>query len=79
MRTVRHLLSALLSVVLVLVVAGVAVAQEGQGLPAEQLARQNLRPYWHVFIAYAVAIVLVGAWAGSIAKRLAEVERRLGK
>jgi len=44
-----------------------------------QSAGQSLRPYWHVFIAYAIPIVLVMAWAGSIAKRLGDVEDRLGE
>ena len=54
-------------------------AQEiaGLGSPSD-LAQQSLRPYWHVFIAYAIAIALVMVWAGSIAKRLSELEDRLG-
>ena len=55
----------------------------GQQMPAldsaAELARPSLRPYWHVFIAYAVAIVLLMVWAGSIAKRLGEVESRLSE
>jgi hypothetical protein len=58
---------------------GLAAAQEMPGLGAPTaLARQSLRPYWHVFIAYSIVILLVAGWAGSIAKRLGEVERRLG-
>ena len=54
-------------------------AQEMEALPqASQLATQNLRPYWHVFAAYALAIILIGGWAISIARRLREVEKRLG-
>lgn len=53
-------------------------AQEMQGLPqASELATQSLRPYWHVFAAYALAIVLIGGWAVSIARRLRDVEERL--
>jgi hypothetical protein len=47
--------------------------------PAGELARQSLRPYWHVFVAYAITIVVVMVWAGSIARRLADVEARLGE
>jgi acyl-CoA synthetase (AMP-forming)/AMP-acid ligase II len=55
-------------------------AQERPGMGASSaLASQSLRPYWHVFIAYAVPIAMVMLWAGSIAKRLADVERRLGE
>lgn len=53
-------------------------AQEMQGLPrASELATQSLRPYWHVFAAYAIAIVLIGGWAVSISRRLRDVEERL--
>lgn len=38
---------------------------------------QSLKPFWHVFAAYAVVIILVGGWAFSIARRLRDVERRL--
>lgn len=79
MRTVRYVVVALLTVAVVLALPDLVGAQDPQALPGQQLARQNLRPYWYVFIAYAVAIALVGAWAGSIARRLAEVERRLGE
>lgn len=41
------------------------------------LAQQSLRPYWHVFIAYAIAIVLVLGWVVSISRRLKDVEERL--
>ena len=34
------------------------------------LARQSLRPYWHVFIAYAVAWLLLVGWMFSIGRRL---------
>ena len=45
---------------------------------ATELGRQTLgRPYWHVFIAYAVAWIVIGGWVISIARRLARVERRL--
>jgi CcmD family protein len=37
----------------------------------------GLRAYWHVFIAYTIAIVLVVGWVVSIGRRLREVEQRL--
>ena len=49
------------------------------GMRPGGLAEQSLRPYYLVFTAYAVAIVLVAAWAGSIAKRLSDVEDRLAE
>jgi len=76
MRIQRTLFAVLLVAFTTLIATG---ALEAQALPSEGLARQNLRPYWYVFIAYAIAILLVAGWAGSIAKRLADVERRLGE
>jgi len=53
-----------------------AQAQGGQG--GSPLASQTLgRGYWHVFIAYAVAWLLVLGWAISIARRLSKVEREI--
>lgn len=69
---------ALVLVSLLLVSTGALAQEEMTGLPqATDLARQSLRPYWHVFAAYAIAIVLIGGWAFSIARRLADVEDRL--
>lgn len=53
-------------------------AQEMGNLPQVQ-ATPSLRPYWHVFAAYAVTIVLIGGWAFSIARRLRDVEDRLSR
>jgi hypothetical protein len=55
-----------------------ASALGAQELPGTALAGQSLRPYWHVFIAYALAIVLVLGWVISIGRRLRDVEERLG-
>lgn len=57
---------------LALVVAALPLAAQ-----APELGRQSLRPYWHVFAAYALVIILVAAWAVSIGRRLRDVERRL--
>ena len=67
----RHLRSSILAVLAMLVVASPLAAQ------AAELGRQSLRPYWHVFVAYALVILLVAGWAFSIGRRLREVERRL--
>ncbi len=46
---------------------------------AGALGRQTLgRPYWHLFIGYAIAWVLVFGWCVSIARRLRRVEERFG-
>ena len=59
-------------------VAAVA-AQETPVLPGELLAQQSLRASGLVYIAYAIVIILIMVWAGSIAKRLSDVEARLGE
>jgi len=46
---------------------------------ADALSRQTLRPYLHVFVAYAVAWLLVLGWVISIARRLGRVEEELGE
>ncbi len=51
------------------------LAQEAGGLGRQTLGR----PYWHVFIAYAIAWVLVFGWLIAMARRLRRVEERLGK
>ncbi|MEM7415363.1 MAG: hypothetical protein AAF389_07700 [Gemmatimonadota bacterium] len=60
---------------------GLALAMIAGATPllaqSAQLGQQSLRPYWHVFAAYALVIVIVGAWAFSIGKRLRDVESRL--
>jgi TctA family transporter len=61
---------------LVLLLAATDLA--GQ-LPGSQMATQSLRAYWHVFIAYAIAIVMVLGWVVSIARRLARIEAQLGE
>lgn len=66
--------------VALLAVSSMAAAAQEMGLdPPSAIAQQSLRPYMHVFIAYAIAIVLVMVWAGSIAMRLSDVERRLAE
>ena len=61
-----------------LLVAVGASALGAQELPGSGMATQSLRPYWHVFIAYAIAIVVVLGWVISIGRRLRDVEERLG-
>ncbi len=43
-----------------------AVAQSGGG---------SLRPYWHIFLAYASAWVILGAWVASVARRISRLEQ----
>ena len=54
-------------------------AQEISEFPGAQLATQGLgRPYWHVFIAYAIAIGIVFFWVVSIGWRLSQIEKKIG-
>ena len=46
------------------------VAQVG----SEVLARQSLRPYWYVFIAYSLAWLLLLGWMFSIGRRMRGLE-----
>jgi CcmD family protein len=39
----------------------------------------GLRAYWHVFIAYAIVILLVLGWVISIGRRLKDIQQRLGE
>ena len=74
----RAATSVLLATAAIAVFALSASAQESMGLPqASALAQQSLRPYWHVFAAYTIVIVMVGGWAISIARRLRGIEKRL--
>ena len=50
--------------------AAPAVAQVG----TEVLAQQSLRPYWYVFIAYALAWLLLLGWMFSIGRRMRRLE-----
>lgn len=72
MKTATLLAAAVAALPALLSTPGAVAAQ------ATDLAGQTLgRAYWHVFIAYAAAWVLVFGWTVAIARRLARVERRL--
>lgn len=72
MNRTSFLLPALAALLALLVATGPLAAQ------ATNLAGQRLgRGYWHVFIAYAVAWVLVLGWTVAIGRRLTRVARRL--
>src|SRR6185436_9953331 len=74
-RVTRWTRSAALAAALLLVlflVPGLVLAQTAP----EELASQTLgRAYWHVFIGYAAAWVLVGGWVISMARRMARLEK----
>lgn len=54
-----------------------------EGLGAQEpgaIGRQALgRPYVHVFVAYAIAWILIFGWLVSVGRRLQRVEERLKK
>lgn len=72
----RILRRAASAVLLNAVVVSSLLAQESP-FPQAQLGQQSLRPYWHVFIAYAIVIALIGIWVIAIGRRLRAVEDRL--
>lgn len=68
----RRLLATVLASSLLTLSASPLLAQ------AETLREQGLgRAYWHVFIAYALVVLLILGWVVSIARRLRRVEDRL--
>jgi len=65
---------------LLLVFAASLVAPEVLAGQNADLASQRLgRPYWHVFIAYAIGWALIFGWIVSIARRLRSVERKIDR
>ncbi|HSG47852.1 MAG TPA: hypothetical protein VLA43_08590 [Longimicrobiales bacterium] len=75
--TRRSLKLALVVVLAALVLAPLAAAGP-LAAQAEALGRQTLgRPYWHVFISYAIGWALILGWVVSIARRLGRVEKSL--
>lgn len=69
---IRRPHSLVLSLLMVLVPVSPLWAQ------ATELGQQTLgRPYWHVFISYAIVVLLIAGWTISIARRLSKVEARL--
>ena len=66
------LLAGLALLAAVAVGAGALEAQQAGGL-----ATQSLRPYRFVFLAYAIAWILVFGWIVAVARRLASLDRRL--
>ncbi len=61
---------------LLAVAAAPLVAQEA-GIAGVGLAGQSLRPYRFVFLAYAIAWVMVLGWVISVARRMARLAKRL--
>lgn len=55
------------------------VAAQGSPGRAQALAQQSLRPYAHVFVAYALAWALILGWVVSLGRRWSRVEDELGR
>jgi CcmD family protein len=79
MNRLKNVAPVVLALVLLACTGSALLAQEASGLPGSTMATQSLRPYWHVFIAYAIAITAVLAWVVSIGRRLRQVEKQLGE
>ena len=73
MKTRTLIVIAFAALVIALPTAGFA---QGTADP-NALASQSLRGYTHMFIAYAIAWLVVVGWVISIARRLGRVERAL--
>ena len=67
-----RLLAALAVAALIWSVPGGLIAQ----LP--QATRLEMRHFWHVFVAYALAWVILFAWIVAILRRVRRVEEKLG-
>jgi CcmD family protein len=57
--------------------AALALPAAAQALPGSDMGAQNLQPYHFLFVAYALAWILVFGWVVSVARRLARLEKRL--
>lgn len=71
----RQLAFALAVVAVVLAETLLPQALAGQVSPAA--TSPQMRHFWHVFAAYAIAWVLLFGWIVSVARRLAKVEKRI--
>ena len=74
-RSVRWVLP--IGVLSVLIVLGAAADSAQTSGAAAGVG--GLRAYWHVFIAYAIVILLVLGWVVSIGRRLKDIQQRLGE
>ena len=79
MHRLKNVVGGALALILFVLLTVPLSAQEISGLPPSTMGAQSLRPYWHVFIAYAIAIVMVLGWVVSIGRRLKNVEQKLGE
>jgi CcmD family protein len=59
------------------VAAAPAPASASDGLPQRVGPPRTLKAYWHVFIAFAIAWVLLFGYTLSLGRRFARVEREL--
>jgi len=76
-RAAMRLVAVAVSLVLLAVLLpGGALLPEALGAQATAEARQ-MRHFWHVFAAYAIAWVLIFAWLVSILRRIRRLEDRL--
>lgn len=62
---------------MLLLLTSTALRLSAQTMPGEVVASQSLRAYHFVFVAYALAWILVLGWVVTVARRLARLARRL--
>jgi len=77
MRSFQRLLGPGILTLLLLAASRAPVLAQDAAMPATGLAGQSLRPYGFVFLAYALAWLLVLGWVVTIARRMARLAKRL--
>lgn len=77
MLRIKRLLGWVLPAAAILLCAAEPAYGQEAAMPGSALAQQSLRPYAHVFIAYAIAWLFVLGWVISVARRMAGLARRL--
>jgi CcmD family protein len=56
---------------------GATAPETSSGLPARAAPPRTLRAYWHVFVAFAIAWVLLFGYTVALGRRFARIEREL--
>ena len=79
MRTLKRLLEPGLLILLLLAGSATRALAQDTAMSGAGLSGQSLRPYAFVFVAYALAWLLVLGWVVTIARRMGRLERRLGR
>ena len=77
MHSLKRLLGAGFLTLLMVAAARAPALAQSATLPGTGLSGQSLRPYGFVFLAYALAWLLVLGWVVTIARRMGRLDKRL--